>query len=152
MSLSKTQSALPAQSWNIPEIISGNWTGKFIKVNVPSLCSKCGAKHSMVFSVVNKTYGKIQRANCLKGCIESYEEIKIYAEKHKNTGKVSKIPTSFFKGQMDPWVPETRIGSGFTSSDGMNCANKKCNQFVPFAAANQSDGKTFICRGCRHPI
>jgi len=154
---STTPTSNPTQSWHIPEIITGIWTNKskFINVLVPSKCTKCGTTRCAPTQVRNPTYGSIIRAYCTKvpACKEEYEDIRIQGENYKGgkSGGVA-IPKEFFKPKFDPWVPDTRVGTGLDSTSGMYCTGKHCkgyNEFVLYAAPNQPDGKSFHCRRCR---
>ena len=141
----------PTQNWTIPEIVNGNWTKKLIRVTVPNKCSLCSVQRTDVYNVNNKNYGHLIRAKCTKGCDESYESVRLQAEAYKGVSKNGEkvIPTSFFKPKFEPWEPSTRLGTGKTSQDGMNCSNKACNEFVPYAESNSACGKKFTCRKCR---
>lgn len=150
--------------FNLPEIINGVWSGRMVDYTVPDRCLQCGTLRTWVKNFSTVTYGTIKRAKCGKpGCSgETYEELRIAAgSNNKNPTTTSSkpatvikdidraIPLSFFKPKMDPWKPDTRVGAGFTSNDGMICCNSSCKEFVPFAQPNQPDKKTFICRKCR---
>lgn len=158
--MAKTPTTASTHSWNIPEIINGVWTKKFIIAIVPANCTKCGTKRSTTYSVNSATYGRIIRAQCTATtpCNETYEEIRLQHESHK-AGKAGTkvspgvtIPKEFFKPKFDPWVPDTRVGTGHDSTKGMCCTGRYCkghNEFTPYAEANQPDGKSFHCRRCR---
>lgn len=124
----------------IPNITNGVWDNGDISCIIPVECSKCGRDRQSQSKVYkNLLYGTTIRPKCIHGCKESYEELKLQSEYLK----------SGFVPKFVPWKPDTRVGSGFTSKDGMNCHNRTCNEFVSFAMPNQDDGKTFICRRCR---
>lgn len=133
------------QFWHIPEIVSDTWTNKLIGVKVPAICTKCGAQRDIMRSVRDPKYGHLSRSYCIKGCKETYEEIRLQAEAYKaGAGAATSTKLKF-----DPWVPSTRVGTGHTSREGMTCNNKICKEFIPYAEPNQKDGKTFLCRRCR---
>lgn len=155
----------------IPEIINGTWTSLRKHYTIPTTCTKCSATRGLVKNFSTTTYGAIIRAKCPSGCSETYEDLRLQAEAYKNNtttvvakpggmfknaphkGAASSLPLpaelAFFKQKGPTWTPDTIIGQGYSSQDGMHCSKASCKEFVPFAGPNQPDGKTFVCRKCR---